>query len=127
MVFAWSITEVVRYLFYALNLLGVEVYPVKWLRYSMFVVLYPLGVAGEVGCMRQAFEDGVLTTVTAASPYLITAVTKPLFTLVPFWVVIAVLWVGGLALLYSMMLGQRKKALGGKTRPSSSGKKTKKD
>lgn len=44
---AWGITEVVRYSYYFLGLLGKEVYPITWMRYTFFLVLYPLGVTGE--------------------------------------------------------------------------------
>merc|ERR1712046_197518 len=47
----WCITEVVRYLFYALGVVGLKIPPVTWLRYSMFPILYPLGVAGELGVL----------------------------------------------------------------------------
>ena len=43
-----SITEVVRYSFYALNLFKIDVPPLTFLRYTMFLALYPLGVLGEV-------------------------------------------------------------------------------
>lgn len=33
MIFAWSATEVVRYLYYALNLVGIEPFPLLWARY----------------------------------------------------------------------------------------------
>jgi Protein tyrosine phosphatase-like protein, PTPLA len=33
MVFAWGLTEVVRYGYYALSLLGGEFYPLLWMRY----------------------------------------------------------------------------------------------
>lgn len=44
---AWGITEVVRYSFYFLGLLGKDIYALTWMRYSFFLVLYPLGVTGE--------------------------------------------------------------------------------
>ncbi|CAK9100712.1 Very-long-chain (3R)-3-hydroxyacyl-CoA dehydratase hpo-8 (Probable 3-hydroxyacyl-CoA dehydratase) [Durusdinium trenchii] len=43
---AWSITEVVRYSYYALNTAGVQLSPLTWLRYSTFLLLYPAGVTG---------------------------------------------------------------------------------
>lgn len=48
MVLAWSLTEVPRYAYYALGLLGV-IPPswLTWLRYSAFYVLYPLGAGSE--------------------------------------------------------------------------------
>jgi very-long-chain (3R)-3-hydroxyacyl-CoA dehydratase len=48
---SWGLVEVPRYLFYALNLLNVVPYPLFWLRYSLFGVLYPTGITGELGCM----------------------------------------------------------------------------
>ena len=51
---SWALVEVPRYLFYALNLLGQVPYPVFWLRYSLFAILYPTGISGELGCMYMA-------------------------------------------------------------------------
>ena len=68
--FAWTLTECIRYPFYLSNLVGTQVkfvyidskkdWPsrcvlylifqsrvLKWLRYSLFIVLYPLGGLGE--------------------------------------------------------------------------------
>lgn len=45
--FAWGITELVRYSFYFFSLLKRQPYLLLWMRYSFFIVLYPLGVAGE--------------------------------------------------------------------------------
>lgn len=42
---AWSVTEIVRYGYFALKVLGVSPYPLVWFRYSTFIFLYPLGVA----------------------------------------------------------------------------------
>jgi len=47
-VLSWGVTEVVRYLFYFSALLGAVPYPLFYLRYSLFVVLYPSGIAGEL-------------------------------------------------------------------------------
>ncbi|CAJ1381592.1 unnamed protein product [Effrenium voratum] len=54
---AWSITEVIRYLYYALNTAGVNLPPLTWLRYSTFLALYPLGVAGELGAVYSAMPE----------------------------------------------------------------------
>ncbi len=45
---AWCITEIVRYSFYFLLLQEKEWQPVTWLRYSLFSILYPVGVIGEL-------------------------------------------------------------------------------
>jgi very-long-chain (3R)-3-hydroxyacyl-CoA dehydratase len=50
MLVAWSVTEVIRYAFFALSLArGAEGVPgvVKWARYNTFFVLYPLGIGSE--------------------------------------------------------------------------------
>lgn len=45
---AWPIAETTRYLYYALNLMKLNLYIVTWARYTFFIVLYPLGVSGEL-------------------------------------------------------------------------------
>jgi very-long-chain (3R)-3-hydroxyacyl-CoA dehydratase len=45
---AWSLTEVVRYAFYACKEVGTPPYILSWLRYTTFIVLYPLGVSSEL-------------------------------------------------------------------------------
>jgi very-long-chain (3R)-3-hydroxyacyl-CoA dehydratase len=45
---AWSITEVIRYTFYALKLYDICPYPLLWIRYTAFLILYPLGVSSEL-------------------------------------------------------------------------------
>jgi len=45
---AWAFTEMVRYSWYGLNLLGKPPAPLTWLRYSTFLLLYPTGVFGEM-------------------------------------------------------------------------------
>lgn len=44
---AWGITEVVRAIHYLGGLFSKEWKLVNWLRYSLFMVLYPTGVVGE--------------------------------------------------------------------------------
>ena len=50
LLFAWSVTEIIRYGFYALNIAGIPAYGVTYLRYTLFIVLYPIGVTGELWC-----------------------------------------------------------------------------
>jgi very-long-chain (3R)-3-hydroxyacyl-CoA dehydratase len=45
--FAWGITELVRYSLYFLGLFNKQPTALLWMRYSFFIVLYPLGVTGE--------------------------------------------------------------------------------
>lgn len=39
----WSSIELFRYSFYALRVFKVDVYPITWCRYSLFMPLYPMG------------------------------------------------------------------------------------
>lgn len=45
---SWSLAEITRYLYYALNILNVVPYVLTWCRYSFFLILYPSGVTGEL-------------------------------------------------------------------------------
>jgi very-long-chain (3R)-3-hydroxyacyl-CoA dehydratase len=47
MVLSWSITEIIRYSFYAANKLQSEPKWLLWLRYTTFYVLYPTGASSE--------------------------------------------------------------------------------
>lgn len=51
MVLSWSLVEVPRYSFYAAQLMMGDAsvpYPLFFLRYSLFMVLYPTGISGEI-------------------------------------------------------------------------------
>ncbi|KAG1671190.1 hypothetical protein FOA52_010126 [Chlamydomonas sp. UWO 241] len=45
----WAVSEVIRYPWYALSTAGACPAWLTWLRYSMFLPLYPLGVVCEMG------------------------------------------------------------------------------
>jgi hypothetical protein len=55
---SWACVEVPRYTFYAVNLfVDVVPLPLFFLRYNLFMVLYPSGISGEhgvVGCWGRA-------------------------------------------------------------------------
>jgi len=48
MLLAWSVTEVIRYSYFVLNLRGYVPAIVTWLRYNTFYVLYPVGILSEM-------------------------------------------------------------------------------
>ena len=45
---AWGITEIIRYSHYAFQLIPKKADILLWLRYTLFYVLYPIGVVGEL-------------------------------------------------------------------------------
>lgn len=70
MILAWSVTECIRYAFYALSLLGFAPKPLHWLRYNTFYVLYPLGAGSEAFLMASVLPP--LKTLPAALKALLT-------------------------------------------------------
>lgn len=57
MLIAWSVTEVIRYSFFAVNLSTGRVPGwLMWLRYNTFFVLYPLGIGSECWLVWRAME-----------------------------------------------------------------------
>ena len=53
---SWATVEVPRYLYYTVSLLSPQSVPwaLTWLRYSLFMLLYPTGITGEVVSMIAA-------------------------------------------------------------------------
>ncbi|KAJ0424078.1 tyrosine phosphatase-like protein [Aspergillus carlsbadensis] len=94
MLFAWSTADVVRYLYFSVLLAGDQVpRALKWLRYSLFLVLYPIGIGSEWWLMYRA------TTVT--TNILIGGVFYSFLGL----------YAPGSVMMYSYMVRQRRKTL----------------
>ncbi|KAF8070195.1 PTPLA-domain-containing protein [Lyophyllum atratum] len=106
MILSWSFTEVIRYSFYACNLLGYEPYFLLYLRYTTFYLLYPTGASSE------AFL--IYATLPSSSPF-------------PGWkswlhgmwrptdygrAALFAIWWPGLYVMYTYMITQRRKVLG---------------
>ncbi|XP_033331479.2 3-hydroxyacyl-CoA dehydratase 1 [Megalopta genalis] len=53
---AWTITEIIRYLYYFMNLNNFVPYFLTWLRYTLFIILYPIGITGELLCLYAAAQ-----------------------------------------------------------------------
>ncbi|KAK9816955.1 hypothetical protein WJX72_007375 [[Myrmecia] bisecta] len=106
---AWSITEIIRYSFYALKEAGRAPYFLLWLRYTTFIVLYPLGVASELTMAYLA-----MPTVKKSHLWNISMPNAVNFSFDYYylcWLAIAG-YVPGLPQLYLYMFAQRKKLLG---------------
>lgn len=108
---AWALVEVPRYLFYCYDLLRVEPpYALKWLRYSLFIVLYPAGISGEVGCLITA-----LPVVAATRMWSVDLPNAHNFAYnhAVLLAIALVLYVPGSILMISHMWAMRGKKLGG--------------
>uniref|UniRef100_A0A8C4WIS5 Very-long-chain (3R)-3-hydroxyacyl-CoA dehydratase n=2 Tax=Gopherus evgoodei TaxID=1825980 RepID=A0A8C4WIS5_9SAUR len=106
----WTVTEITRYSFYTFNLLNHLPYFIKWARYNFFIILYPVGVAGE------------LLTIHAALPYVkktgIFSLRLPnkynvSFDYYYFLIIVMASYIPLFPQLYFHMLWQRRKVLHG--------------
>ncbi|XP_063634640.1 very-long-chain (3R)-3-hydroxyacyl-CoA dehydratase hpo-8 [Cydia splendana] len=108
-VLAWSITETIRYAYYALNLVKLVPHFLLVTRYSTFLALYPLGVTGELLCMYHALDEIAerqLWTVSMPNPY------NFVFSYYHFLVFYMFLYVPLFPVLFGHMMSQRRKMLG---------------
>lgn len=107
---AWSVAELTRYIYYALNIYNIVPSILTWCRYTFFIVLYPMGVSGELLTIVAA-----LPTISAKSMW---AIELPNFANISFyyqhalWVIMAS-YIPFFPQLYFYMLKQRKKFVGG--------------
>ncbi|KAK3406754.1 hypothetical protein EUGRSUZ_K02898 [Eucalyptus grandis] len=109
LVISWSITEIIRYSFFGMKeALGFTPSWLLWLRYSTFLLLYPTGIASEVGLIYIA-----LPYIKKSEKYCIRMPNKWNYSFDYFYAAILALgiYVPGGPHMYSYMLGQRKKAL----------------
>ncbi|EJT97406.1 PTPLA-domain-containing protein [Dacryopinax primogenitus] len=108
MVFAWSITEVIRYSWYALNLCDLKISWLTWIRYTFFYVLYPVGAGSEAFVMFSTLPP-IVATAQSPRPILEMWMEQPsafvrLFLFLGWW--------PSLYVLYNHMRKQRRKVLG---------------
>ncbi len=74
MLVAWSITEVIRYTYFAIRQFGLSPpYWLHWLRYSSFTILYPIGISSEVAMILKAIM-GPADSFAAWYPYALSAI-----------------------------------------------------
>jgi very-long-chain (3R)-3-hydroxyacyl-CoA dehydratase len=110
MIGAWACSEVIRYSFYAVNLVGTAPKWLVWLRYSAFALLYPVGFAGEIGCLVKALPHLEATgkfSVALPNKYNF-AFHFPSFL----WLLFATAYPAGFYTLMAYMVKQRGKVLG---------------
>jgi hypothetical protein len=116
---AWCCAELIRYAFYGINTVDTKAvpFPLVWLRYSGFLILYPIGVSGEMLCAYHTLpllQKGLCPSLggllAACPPHAETLLYVFLLCYLP-----------GLPFLYLAMLGERKKRLYPKPAPKLAG------
>ncbi|XP_006259478.1 very-long-chain (3R)-3-hydroxyacyl-CoA dehydratase 2 [Alligator mississippiensis] len=107
-VVAWTVTEIIRYSFYTFNLLNHLPYLIKWARYTLFIVLYPMGVLGELLTIYAA-----LPFVRQSGLYSISLPNKYNFSFdyYTFLILVMISYIPLFPQLYFHMLHQRRKVL----------------
>jgi len=108
MVLAWSLTEVIRYAFYAITLLNKQPPFLLYLRYTTFYILYPLGASSEAFLIYATLPNSRPGKPTAESLIYGT-------WFIPDYIrgLMFILWWPGLFLMFSHMVKQRAKIYGG--------------
>jgi len=105
---SWCLVEVPRYLYYAINCMGTAPYALTWVRYSLFFVLYPSGISGEVLTMWKSmdyFNGHPSYTMSLPNKW---NLAISLYSSI--WVFLLV-WVWGAPTMYTHMMNQRTKSL----------------
>ncbi|KAI9166773.1 putative very-long-chain (3R)-3-hydroxyacyl-CoA dehydratase [Paramyrothecium foliicola] len=72
MLVAWSVTEVIRYSYFAFNLSGLQPRILTWLRYNTFYILYPIGILSECALIWKA--TGPAARVHEFAPWILYAI-----------------------------------------------------
>merc|ERR1712216_515127 len=109
----WSLTEVVRYAFYTVQLLKVPVpAALLWVRYSLFIVAYPVGITSEL-VLAVLATPHIQKMVAETDAYSIRLPNAWNFGLDYYWLILCclLLYVPGAPFLYKHMLKQRKSKL----------------
>uniref|UniRef100_A0ACD5V9G2 Uncharacterized protein n=1 Tax=Avena sativa TaxID=4498 RepID=A0ACD5V9G2_AVESA len=109
LVLSWSITEVVRYSFFGMReTFGFEPSWLLWLRYSTFLVLYPIGLLSEVGLIFVA-----MPSMKTSRKYCLTMPNKLNFSFNYHYTsaFLTTLYIPVFPYLFRYMLAKRKKVL----------------
>ncbi|CAH0699055.1 unnamed protein product [Spodoptera exigua] len=107
-ILAWSVTEIIRYAYYTLNLINSVPETLLFLRYSTFLFLYPLGITGELLCMYHSLDEIAekqLFTISMPNAWNVA------FNYYYFLVFYMFLYIPIFPFLYGHMLAQRRKML----------------
>jgi len=111
LLFAWSVTEMIRYSMYAVTMLTSPPYLLVWLRYTFFIIAYPMGLMGELIVSyagRSYAQEKEIFAVTMPNKLNVTFhFPTVIFVFMVFYVIF-------FNPMYFHMFGQRKKVLGDK-------------
>eukprot|EP00820_Chromera_velia_P026765 Cvel_10564.t1-p1 / transcript=Cvel_10564.t1 / gene=Cvel_10564 / organism=Chromera_velia_CCMP2878 / gene_product=Very-long-chain (3R)-3-hydroxyacyl-[acyl-carrier, putative / transcript_product=Very-long-chain (3R)-3-hydroxyacyl-[acyl-carrier, putative / location=Cvel_scaffold640:8003-8713(-) / protein_length=237 / sequence_SO=supercontig / SO=protein_coding / is_pseudo=false len=110
-ILAWSIAELIRYPFYALSLYGLCPSFLTFLRYSGFLVLYPVGIISEVASCVNCLAFFQTTPAMRQFPSPMPNKWNFEIDLFVTYLVVLATYIPGSYVMYTHMLGQRKKTM----------------
>lgn len=109
MLTAWCVTEVIRYSYYAVGLCQINISILTWLRYTLFIVLYPMGVTGELWCYYDSLpflRNSTFMRLDMPNKLNVT------FNLHVVTLMVMLYYIPGFPPMYFHMFAQRRKVLG---------------
>lgn len=106
---AWTVAETTRSIFYAVNIYTTVPYVLTWLRYSVFIIAFPLGLLGELLAMFAA-----VPYVKSKPPHILSQLSTPqtistMCDVVSY--IMVFIFLAAFFNLYTYMLRGRQKAL----------------
>jgi very-long-chain (3R)-3-hydroxyacyl-CoA dehydratase len=112
---AWTSTELIRYSYYTCQILfsHQKIFLLKWLRYSLFILAYPLGILGEMRCIWVSFSFLRKTAHLRAYPKAMPNFFNFQMDLFLVYCFVFLLYIPGGINLYMHMMNRRAKALRG--------------
>jgi very-long-chain (3R)-3-hydroxyacyl-CoA dehydratase len=111
MITAWCLAEIIRYSQYILSYLEKPSKIITWLRYSGFIVLYPMGVFSELSVLYAAYPKISQCCPRVLSFEMPNEWNFSFDYLYFIWIVVIPSYVVGFPFLYNYMVAQRKRKL----------------
>nr|CDS29828.1 protein tyrosine phosphatase protein [Hymenolepis microstoma] len=111
MFISWCLADITRYLFYLINIFMKPPRLLIILRYNLFLLLYPTGIAGEIALMLFSLPYA------ARQPWLQFTLPNALnfgFNTYQLYCLFLILYAPGSPVMYTHMLAQRSKVMGKK-------------
>jgi very-long-chain (3R)-3-hydroxyacyl-CoA dehydratase len=110
----WSLSEVIRYPWYAFSALpSGPPFALTWLRYTAFIILYPIGVVCEMNLIYLALPILVETGVYQGRSIRLPNAFNFAFDYTMFCRILLAVYLGPWWFLYSSLLRMRRKKIGG--------------
>ncbi|KAK8805879.1 hypothetical protein WA158_002535 [Blastocystis sp. Blastoise] len=107
MVISWSLVEPPRYLFYLFKLMDLEVPTwLLFLRYHLFIVLYPTGITGEISVLLKSLKyikESQIWSVSLPNPW------NFAFSYYYFVCCLLLIYIPGGPFMYNVMIKNREK------------------